>query len=79
MAATETSATRLRELTEFEITAGRVVSAYLDLDPATFGTAPARATEIRSLVDELGRRIDACEGELSHEDLVGLREDRDRI
>jgi peptide chain release factor subunit 1 len=79
MAATETSATRLRDLTEFEITAGRVVSAYLDLDPATFGTAPARATEIRSLVDELGRRIDACEGELSHEDLVGLREDRDRI
>jgi peptide chain release factor subunit 1 len=79
MAVTEPSADRLRQLSEVQISAGRVISAYLDLDPATFATPPARDSAIRSLVDDLGRRIDELEGDLSHEELTGLREDRDRI
>jgi hypothetical protein len=79
MAVSNTSPERLRALTEVEITAGRVVSAYLDLDPAVFAAPPARESAIRSLVDDLGRRIASLEDELSHEELMGLREDRDRI
>jgi peptide chain release factor subunit 1 len=79
MAVIEPSRIRLRGLSETEIPVGRVISAYLDLDPATFATQPARDSAIRSLVDELGRRIDGFEDELSHEELTGLREDRDRI
>jgi peptide chain release factor subunit 1 len=74
-----TIADRLRALTAVEISTGRVISLYLDLDPAAFATAPARESEIRSLVDELGRRIDALAGDLDHDELVGLREDRSRI
>jgi peptide chain release factor subunit 1 len=79
MALPDVSTDRLRSLTETEITAGRVISAYLNLDPENFAAPPARQSAIRSLVDELGRRIDALEGEAGHEDLVGLREDRERI
>jgi peptide chain release factor subunit 1 len=79
MAVTEPSRVRLRGLSEIEIPVGRVISAYLDLDPATFAIQPARDSAIRSLVDELGRRIDALEGDVSHDELTGLREDRDRI
>ncbi len=70
---------RLRELTEREITGGRVISLYLNLDPENFAAPPARESAIRSVVDELGRSIDAIEGDLEHDELMGLREDRDRI
>jgi hypothetical protein len=36
----------------------QVISLYLDLDPERFATPPARASQIRSLVDEGGRKID---------------------
>jgi peptide chain release factor subunit 1 len=58
--------------------AHRVVSLYLDLDPERFATAPARASQIRSLLDEATRILDRLE-ELSHEDKVALREDLKRI
>jgi hypothetical protein len=56
----------------------RVISLYLDLDPETFATGPARASQIRSLVDEAGREVDRLEG-LPHEEKVGLRQDLTRI
>jgi hypothetical protein len=56
----------------------RVISLYLDLDPETFATAPARASQIRSLVDEAGREVDRMEG-LPHDEKVGLRQDIKRI
>ncbi len=56
----------------------RVVSFYLDLDPERFGTPPARAPQIGSLVDQAHREIERDET-LSHEELTGLREDLRRI
>jgi peptide chain release factor subunit 1 len=55
-----------------------VISLYLDLDPERFATAPARASQIRSLIDEAHREIDG-NGNLSHEDRTALREDLKRI
>jgi peptide chain release factor subunit 1 len=75
----EMNAARLRALTEVEIPAGRVVSLYLDLGPGGFPAQSARSSAIRSVVDELGRRIDEIAGELDHAELVALREDRARI
>jgi hypothetical protein len=56
----------------------QVISLYLDLDPEQFATPPARASQIRSLLDEGGRKIDGLE-DLSHEDRFALRQDLKRI
>jgi hypothetical protein len=55
-----------------------VVSVFLDLDPSQFGTAPARATQLRSLLDEAGRS-GTGDASLSHEDRTALREDLARL
>jgi len=55
-----------------------LISLYLDLDPERFAIAPARASQIRSLVDEAGRELEAQEG-LSHDERVALRSDIRRI
>jgi peptide chain release factor subunit 1 len=55
-----------------------VVSLYLDLDPERFATAPARASQIRSLIDNAAREVDADPG-LSHEERLALREDLEQI
>lgn len=55
-----------------------VVSLYLDLDPERFATAPARSSQIRSLIDQATREIKADEA-LSHDDRVSLREDLRKI
>ncbi|HZU40545.1 MAG TPA: Vms1/Ankzf1 family peptidyl-tRNA hydrolase, partial [Solirubrobacteraceae bacterium] len=54
------------------------ISLYLDLDPERFATAPARASQVRSLVDEAAKEIEALDG-LEHDERVGLREDLDRV
>src|SRR5579884_1980045 len=56
----------------------RVISLYLDLDPERFATPPARASQIRSLLDGAARDVDAIDG-LAHEDKLALREDVKRI
>ncbi|HEY2397794.1 MAG TPA: Vms1/Ankzf1 family peptidyl-tRNA hydrolase [Solirubrobacteraceae bacterium] len=56
----------------------QVISLYLDLDPERFATPPARASQIRSLVDEGARKLDGLEG-LSHQDRVALRDDLKRV
>jgi peptide chain release factor subunit 1 len=48
-----------------------VLSLYLDLDPAQFATPPARATAVRSLLDEAERSLRERDG-LPHEDKVDL-------
>ncbi len=55
-----------------------VISLYLDLDPERFATAPARASQIRSLLDNAAREVDR-RSELGHEAKVALREDLRRI
>ena len=56
----------------------RVISLYVDLDPERFATAPARASQVRSLVDEAAKEIEALRG-LAHDERVGLREDLERV
>jgi peptide subunit release factor 1 (eRF1) len=55
-----------------------VISLYLDLDPERFATAPARSAQIRSLIDQAARELGASNG-LTHDELVGLRADLQRI
>jgi peptide chain release factor subunit 1 len=55
-----------------------VISFYLDLDPESFATAPARATQIRSLIDEAAREVES-DSSLAHDEKQGLREDLKRI
>lgn len=47
---------RLRRLAALRAPAGKVLSVYLDLDPATFATHNARAAQITSLLDDADRR-----------------------
>ena len=56
----------------------RVISLYLDLDPERFATAPARASQIRSLIDDATRRVDRGE-DLDHDERVSLRADLKRV
>jgi len=61
----------LRRLSELRLDRPVVLSLYLDLDPGEFATPPARATAVRSLLDEADRRLRDQDG-LSHDDRVGL-------
>jgi peptide chain release factor subunit 1 len=61
----------LRRLAELRLDRPVVLSLYLDLDPSEFATPPARATAIRSLLDEAERRI-RQHHDLPHEDRMEL-------
>ena len=61
----------LRRLVEIRLDRPLVLSLYLDLDPTQFATPRARATAVRSLVDEAERRIRQRDG-LSHTDRLAL-------
>src|SRR3954452_22074813 len=78
MEASTTSRGRLRRLAEIRPGKGRVLSLYFDLDPAEFATAPARASQITSVLDEAAKLIDGRD-DLDHEEKVGLREDVERV
>ena len=56
----------------------RVISLYLDLDPERFATPPARASQVRSLLDQATRDVERLDG-LGHGDKLALREDLKRI
>jgi peptide chain release factor subunit 1 len=58
MQANEVTAERLRRLAETRPgEGGKVLSVYVDLDPSEFGTNPARATAITSVLDEAEREL----------------------
>ena len=69
---------RLRRLSELRPDGARVLSVYVNLDPAEFATAPARASAIGSLVDEAGRKVKGEDG-LSHDERQALEEDVKRV
>jgi hypothetical protein len=56
-----------------------IISVYLDLDPDRFATPAARSAQIRSLMDQATRQLDAAADGLNHEDLITLRADLKRI
>jgi peptide subunit release factor 1 (eRF1) len=61
----------LRELAQLRTEDESFLSVYMDLDPREFATAPARATEIDSLLDGAAREIEA--GERRHGERKALR------
>ena len=61
----------LRRLAEVRLERPLVLSLYLDLNPREFATPPARATAIRSVLDEADRRVRGQDG-MSHEDRTSL-------
>jgi peptide chain release factor subunit 1 len=61
----------LRRLAQLRLDRPVVLSLYLDLDPTEFATPPARATAVRSLLDEAERRVRERDG-LSHRDRADL-------
>src|SRR3954464_597996 len=78
MQTNELRADRLRDLATLRPEGARVLSVFLNLDPAEFAEPPARASEIRSVVAEL-RRVARDSDGLAHDAKVALREDVDRI
>lgn len=56
-----------------------VVSLFVDLDPSQFATAPARASQVRSLLDEAEREGRLAAHGLSHADRSALTQDLERL
>jgi peptide chain release factor subunit 1 len=67
----------LRRLAEVRLDRPVVLSLYLDLDPTEFATPPARATAVRSLLDEADRQV-RDHHELPHADRMDLRASLER-
>lgn len=67
----------LQRLARIQADGDRVLSVYVNLDPERFGTPPARASQVRSLVDDARRRIES--GKRPHDELEQLRGDLDRV
>ena len=72
-----TARDQLRNLAELRLDTPTVLSLYLNLDPSEFATPPARATAVRSLIDEAERRLRDHEG-LSHDDRSALEASLER-
>jgi peptide chain release factor subunit 1 len=67
----------LQRLARLRSDGPRVLSVYLNLDPERFATARARASAVRSLLDDAGRQIEALTG--AHDLKAQLRADLDRV
>jgi peptide chain release factor subunit 1 len=78
MAATTIDRGRLRRLSDVRPDRGRVLSVFLNLDPAQFATPPARASAITSVLADASRKVEAYEG-LDHDEKQWLRADVDRV
>src|SRR3712207_2655982 len=74
--ATDVDTAQLRRLAGLRTEGAKVLSVYLDLDPAEFATAPARESEVTSALDAAARMAE--ESNLSHDALVGVGEDIER-
>jgi peptide chain release factor subunit 1 len=66
----------LRQLAALSPGEGKVLTIYVDLNPADFGTQPARAGELDALLDEARRRI--RDGATDRADRLALLADVDR-
>jgi peptide chain release factor subunit 1 len=62
----------LRRLAEIRLDKPVVLTLYLDLEPSQFAVARARASEVRSVLDEAERRVRDLDHRLSHQDRVNL-------
>jgi peptide chain release factor subunit 1 len=71
--------TRVRQLAELAPEHGRVLSVYLNLDPAEFATPAARASAITSVMNDAHHKVEGIDGELAHDDRMALRADVDAV
>jgi peptide chain release factor subunit 1 len=78
MAANTIDRDHLRRLADVRPARGRVLSVFLNLDPAEFATPPARSTAIASILNEAARKLEACDG-LDHDEQEWLRADLERV
>jgi len=70
--------TRLRELAAVHPEQGRVLSVFLNLDPAQFGTPAARSSAITSVMTDAAHKVEEA-GELEHDERMSLRDDVERV
>ena len=73
------SKSRLRRLADLRPEHGRVLSVYLNLDPAEFPTPAARASAISSLIHDAHRTIAGISEQLAHNDRMALKADVDNV
>jgi hypothetical protein len=78
MAANTITRGRLRALADVRPERGRVLSVFLNLDPAEFATPAARSTAITSVMTEAAHRVDDA-GDLDHHERADLRADVERV
>jgi peptide chain release factor subunit 1 len=71
--------TRLRRLADLAPEHGRVLSVYLNLDPAEFATPPARASAITSVMNDAQHKVEEIDGDLPHDERMALRADIDAV
>lgn len=76
--ATDITTDRLRELAETRSAQGKVLSVFINLDPREFATPPARATEIRAVLDQAARTIRELAG-LTPDERAALTTDLERV
>jgi peptide chain release factor subunit 1 len=78
MQANDITRERLRRLAATRTSEGKVISLFLNLDPREFATAPARGTEVRSVLDRAARLVREDET-LDHDTRIALRADLERV
>jgi peptide chain release factor subunit 1 len=78
MAANTITRTSLRRLADVRPERGRVLSVFLDLNPAEFATPAARSTAITSVLTQASHRVEEADG-LDHEERAALRADVERV
>jgi peptide subunit release factor 1 (eRF1) len=77
MQTNDLTAARLRQLADLKPDNARVLSLFLNLDPRDLATPPARASEVRSVLDQADRAIkEAIDANgITHDEAKALRED----
>src|ERR671919_1248170 len=78
MAAQTITRGRLRALADVRPERGRVLSVFLNLDPAEFATPAARSTAVTSVMTEAAHRVEQADG-LDHGEREALKADIDRV
>jgi peptide chain release factor subunit 1 len=78
MQANDITRERLRRLASTRPVDAKVLSLFLNLDPREFATAPARGTEVRSVIDRAARLVREDQS-LTHAERASLRADLERV
>ena len=69
---------RLKALAAVHPDQGRVLSVFLNLDPAQFATPNARSSAITSVITAAAHKVEESDG-LSHDERMALRDDVERV